>query len=124
MKTVLSTLYVLTLTIVATGACAITPVQYLGKNPGGIEMYRYVPRNMPSQAPLVVSLHGCLQDAGSYSHAGWIPLADRWKFYILFPQQTIQNNLYRCWNWFKTGDTRREPGGNSFNRGNGKQDEE
>lgn len=94
----------------AAAAGTMMAVAHFGSNPGDIEMYAYVPRDMPANAPLVVSLHGCRQDAEAYSHAGWKGLADRWKFYLIFPEQSRSNNAYRCWNWFQTEDTRRGRG--------------
>lgn len=73
-------------------------------------MYKYVPENVRPNAPLVVSLHGCLQDAETYSNVGWKELADKWKFYIIFPEQNISNNVYRCWNWFQAEDIKRGHG--------------
>ncbi len=70
-------------------------------------MFIYVPDNVSQNAPLVVSLHGCLQDAETYSNAGWKELADKWKFYLIFPEQNTNNNAYQCWNWFKSEDNRR-----------------
>jgi len=94
----------------AAGDETIRPVRSFGSNPGGIGMYTYVPRDMPANAPLVVSLHGCRQDAETYSHAGWKALADRWKFYLIFPEQSRRNNTYGCWNWFQAEDARRGRG--------------
>ncbi len=93
-----------------TSAESITPVSDFGGNPGGIEMYQYIPGNMPAHAPLVVSLHGCFQDAETYSNVGWKALADTWKFYLIFPQQKPSNNAYRCWNWFQANEIERGRG--------------
>jgi len=81
-----------------------------GSNPGNVNMHMYVPENMPANAPLVVSLHGCLQDAETYNKVGWKTLADTWKFYLIFPEQKRSNNLYKCWNWFQNENTQRDQG--------------
>ena len=91
-------------------AATLTQVEDFGDNPADIKMYIYVPAHMPAHAPLVVSLHGCLQDAGSYSRAGWLQLADQWKFYLVFPEQSPANNLSRCWNWFQSDNIHRGHG--------------
>jgi poly(3-hydroxybutyrate) depolymerase len=91
-------------------AGTITLVQNFGNNPGNIKMYKYVPENVHANAPLVVSLHGCFQDAETYSNVGWKELSDKWKFYIVFPEQKIVNNPYRCWNWFQSDDIKRGRG--------------
>lgn len=91
-------------------ATSLTEVDDFGDNPGAISMYKYVPENVPANAPLVVALHGCLQDADSYSKAGWIALAEEWQFYLVYPEQSLRNNPYRCWNWFQAEETERGEG--------------
>jgi poly(hydroxyalkanoate) depolymerase family esterase len=103
-------LVIIFLSVSLAHAGTITRVENFGSNPGAIKMFKYVPENMPANAPLVVSLHGCTQDAETYSNAGWMQLADRWKFYVLFPEQSTANNLYRCWNWFQPVDISRDRG--------------
>ena len=52
-----------------------------GENPGGLRMFRHVPDGLPAGAPLLVLLHGCLQNARGYDHgAGWSELAQRYGF--------------------------------------------
>ena len=103
---------VLTLALIPgiTHADTLTHVDDFGDNPGEIDMYIYVPDNMPATAPLVVALHGCRQDAHTYQNAGWRALADEWKFYLLLPEQKNSNNPYNCWNWFSADDTKRGQG--------------
>ncbi len=88
-------------------AGTFTEVIDFGGNPGNLKMYKYVPDNMPANAPLVVSLHGCSQTASAYSSNGWTDLADEWKFYLLFPEQQSSNNFGLCFNWFERADQRR-----------------
>ena len=110
MKLILSILILLSLSLSFAYAETILPVQSFGNNPGRIKMYKYIPEDMPVKAPLVVSLHGCRQDAETYSNVGWRELANEWKFYIIFPEQNISNNAYRCWNWFQDDDIKRDHG--------------
>ncbi len=70
-----------------------------GSNPGGLVMYKYVPANMPANAPLVVAMHGCTQTANDYAQIGWNELAEKHKFYLVYPEQTTGNNGARCFNW-------------------------
>ncbi|MFO0724162.1 MAG: PHB depolymerase family esterase [Myxococcota bacterium] len=70
-----------------------------GDNPGALKGYTYVPENMPANAPLVVAFHACSQTAADYQNAGWNALADRLKFYVLYPEQQPANNALRCFNW-------------------------
>ncbi len=77
-----------------------------GTNPGALLGYSYVPKDLPSGAPLVVVLHGCTQTAAGYDHgSGWSQLADRAGFALLFPEQTRANNPNLCFNWFASEDT-------------------
>lgn len=76
-----------------------------GANPGALRARTYVPPGLEPDAPLVVVLHGCTQDAAGYDRgAGWSTLADRAGFALLFPEQTRANNPNLCFNWFVPGD--------------------
>ncbi len=92
-------------------AQSITSVTGFGSNPGALTMYKYVPASLPANAPLVVAMHGCAQSASNYDvETGWILLADRWKFALVFPEQPTSNNSSRCFNWFEAGDIARGGG--------------
>lgn len=87
------------------GAGRLSRLWAFGTNPGNLRGWRYVPHPLPSQAPLVVVLHGCRQDAAGYdSGSGWSALADEAGFALLYPEQTLANNLFRCFNWFEPLD--------------------
>jgi poly(hydroxyalkanoate) depolymerase family esterase len=77
----------------------LTKVSSFGSNPGALEMFEYVPAAMPASAPLVIAMHGCSQQASGMPAAGWTALADKYKFYLLLPQQTSANNPVQCFNW-------------------------
>jgi feruloyl esterase len=82
-----------------------------GANPGALKMRVYRPANLPKRAPLVVVLHGCRQTAEAYAvGAGWLMLADRFRFAVLCPEQVAGNNAFSCFNWFEPGDTARDHG--------------
>lgn len=89
--------------------CAqITPVSSFGSNPGNLNMYVYTPSNVPSNAPLVLVLHGCTQSASTYaSESDWNSLADDFGFYLIYAEQKSANNSSQCFNWFETGDINR-----------------
>ncbi len=82
-----------------------------GTNPGKLQMFLYVPENLPRNAPVVVALHGCTQDARTYmNYSAWNTLADKYKFYVIYPQQRSKaltkptdadktGNPYKCFNW-------------------------
>ncbi|MBB3809500.1 extracellular catalytic domain type 1 short-chain-length polyhydroxyalkanoate depolymerase [Pseudochelatococcus contaminans] len=91
--------------------CRLSEVESFGGNPGNLRMFRYVPDNLPSNAPLVVVLHGCTQTAAGYDRSsGWSWLAEQNGFAVLFAQQRGENNPRRCFNWFRPGDIARDSG--------------
>jgi poly(hydroxyalkanoate) depolymerase family esterase len=66
---------------------------------------------LPTNAPLVIVLHGCTQDPAAYDHhSGWSQLADEAGFALLFPEQQRANNPNLCFNWFEPAETRRGTG--------------
>ncbi len=84
------------LTVTASGLEQVTG---FGTNPAGLVMYRYVPAGVGPNAPLVVLMHGCTQGAVDMVNAGWNTLADKYKFTVVYPEQTTANNPYKCFNW-------------------------
>lgn len=97
--------------LIASPAFAQTEVSGFGSNPGNLRMFKYVPSGLPTNAPLVVALHGCSQTAANYdAETGWQLFADRFSFALLLPQQQSANNSSGCFNWFETVDTSRGQG--------------
>ncbi|WP_103347494.1 PHB depolymerase family esterase [Amycolatopsis sp. CA-128772] len=90
---------------------SLVPVSSFGANPGALAMYTYTPAGLEAGRPVVVALHGCTQSAADYyAHSGWPGLADRWRFEVVFPQQSTANNSSKCFNWFSTADDTRGNG--------------
>jgi len=57
--------------------------------------------------PLVVMLHGCLQDAADFAACTRMnQIAARERFLVLYPEQGRLANARRCWNWFDTASGR------------------
>ena len=83
----------------AAAAAQLVPVSSFGSNPGALDMYKYVPDGMPDDAPLVVLLHGCSQQASGMNPTGFLELADEYHFYLVQPQQRSANNPVSCFNW-------------------------
>jgi poly(hydroxyalkanoate) depolymerase family esterase len=82
-----------------------------GDNPGKLQCFLYAPENALPSAPLVVVLHGCVQDAAEMARlSGWNRLADEHGFLVLYPQQQRGNNLNNCFNWFVPKDISRGSG--------------
>lgn len=88
----------------------LTAVASFGSNPGRLSMYEYAPAGVPANAPLVVAMHGCTQSAEAYVGAGWNQLADTWKFYVVYPQQSSSNNSNKCFQWWDAASTSRDAG--------------
>lgn len=86
-------------------------LQGFGSNPGKLRARTYLPMGLPANAPLVVVLHGCTQNASVYDEgSGWSRLADEHGFALLFPEQRRANNGNLCFNWYEPGDARRGQG--------------
>lgn len=53
--------------------------------------------------PLLVMLHGCLQDAQEFADVSQMNrTAARERFFVLYPEQSSLSNAQRCWNWYDT----------------------
>ncbi|HEU5060784.1 MAG TPA: PHB depolymerase family esterase [Kofleriaceae bacterium] len=98
-RAIASALLVLALLAPATAAAQMVQVSSFGSNPGALDMYKYVPDGMPDDAPLVVLLHGCSQQASGMTPTGFLELADEYHFYVVLPQQRSANNPVNCFNW-------------------------
>ena len=95
----------------ATGDGRLRPVAEFGPNPGNLQMFTFVPDDLPPSPALVVVLHGCTQNAPGYDlGAGWSTLAERHGFVVVCPQQSPANNPKSCFNWFLPGDVTRGRG--------------
>lgn len=92
-------------------AATLQQVFAFGSNPGNLNMYKYIPDGLPTNAPLVVILHGCTQTASLYGPgSGWMKQADAFGFALIVPEQKSANNPQSCFNWFEPGDTGRGSG--------------
>jgi poly(hydroxyalkanoate) depolymerase family esterase len=88
----------------------LTQVPGFGSNPGNLQMFTHVPAGLPSNAPLVLVLHGCSQSAAGMEASGWTAAANAHKFYLIYAQQPSANNGATCFNWFNVGDHTRDQG--------------
>lgn len=90
----------------------LKPLTGFGSNPGNLDAFTYVPADSgASPRALVVALHGCTQKASNYDdETGWVQLADKFHFAMLFPQQKTANNPSNCFNWFDPIDNQRNRG--------------
>ncbi len=83
----------------AAASAQLVQVSSFGSNPGALDMYKYAPDGMPDDAPLVILLHGCSQQASGMIPTGFVELADEYQFYLVLPQQRSGNNPVNCFNW-------------------------
>ncbi|CAN5119039.1 PHB depolymerase family esterase [soil metagenome] len=100
------------------GAPAVVPaggrfVERSYTNQAGTRAYKlYVPSGYVGQAvPLVVMLHGCTQNPDDFSAGTHMnALAEERTFLVAYPAQAQNDNMSRCWNWFKAADQQRGRG--------------
>ncbi|WP_372769113.1 PHB depolymerase family esterase [Lutibacter sp.] len=82
-----------------------------GANKGNLEMYVYKPINNDMEVPLVIVLHGCVQTANEIAdQSGWSTLAASNNFMVIYPQQKVENNLNKCFNWYENTDISKKDG--------------
>ena len=75
-------------------------VEDFGENPGHLRMFTFRPKGLADGAPLVVSLHGCLQDHHAAEGTGLLARAQERGFFVLAPQQIGTNNPQGCFRWY------------------------
>ena len=79
----------------------------------GRRSYRtYVPASAADGVTgIVVMLHGCTQTPEKFAvGTGMNALAEKYRFVVVYPQQSRGDNAQSCWNWFSRGDQRRDRG--------------
>lgn len=88
-------------------------VDSFGSNSGNLKMFIHKPVSITTgmPMPLVVVLHGCSQNARTVEKStDWNMLADKYGFYVLYPEQKTINNVSSCFNWFLNSDNERNKG--------------
>ncbi len=86
-------------------------ISRFGDNPGNLTLKIYKPSKVQRNAPLVVLMHGCQQQAIPFAtETGWQELAEQKGFYLLLPEQNTSNNAMRCFTWFEKSDISRDKG--------------
>ncbi|MFS0785073.1 PHB depolymerase family esterase [Shouchella sp. 1P09AA] len=80
---------------------------------GGKRYQLYTPESVSAteNAPLVVMLHGCTQDANQFAAGTQMNgVADREGFYVLYPEQSAAADMQKCWKWFEAAHQARGRG--------------
>jgi len=83
----------------------------VGDNPGNLSASYFAPK---TPAPsIVVLLHGCAQSGEALAQqSGLLALAKKNNFALLVPQQSLDNNIKRCFNWYSVNDYAKNVGEN------------
>ncbi len=93
-------------------AASLVQVTNFGNNPGGMEMYVYVPNSHPANPAIVLAMHGC---GGSgpqfYSSSEFASLADRYGFIVIYPSAEQQAGFGKCFDTWS--DAAKHRGGGS-----------
>ncbi|WP_372526528.1 alpha/beta hydrolase family esterase [Piscinibacter sp.] len=82
-------------------------------NDAGTRDYKLFIPGVPGAAPLplLVMLHGCKQNPDDFAAGTRMNLlAQEQPCVVLYPAQDAAANKWRCWNWFRHHDQRRERG--------------
>lgn len=86
-----------------------TKLTTFGSNPGNLSA-SFITSTKASDK-LVVLLHGCVQSGKQFAkQSGFVGLAEKHQFNLLIPQQSEQNNIQGCFNWFSPQDQQRDKG--------------
>lgn len=87
----------------------LSEVDHFDTNPGNLNFYQYIPNRTPrKKAALVVALHGCAGSATQFSAAGFNELAEKHRFYVIYPEQRAANNSDLCFNHQISGAAEKE----------------
>jgi poly(hydroxyalkanoate) depolymerase family esterase len=93
-------------------AASLVQVTNFGSNPGGMEMYAYVPNTHPTNPAIVLAMHGC---GGSgpqfYASSEFASLADRYGFVVIYPNAEQEAGFGKCFDTWS--DAAKHRGGGS-----------
>jgi len=79
-----------------------------GDNPGDLSASYY---HETSNKSLIVLLHGCVQQGERLAEqTALLALANKKQFSLLIPQQSQNNNIKGCFNWFSSQDIEKNQG--------------
>lgn len=82
-------------TVAPAQAAALVQVTNFGNNPGGDQMYVYVPDTVTANPPILVALHQCTGSGpGFYAGTEFASLASQYGFIVIYPSVTRSGS---CW---------------------------
>ena len=85
------------------------PLINFGDNPGELTASYF--QLAKSSSSIVVLLHGCVQNGEELAlQSGFVELAKQHHFTLLIPQQSQNNNVKSCFNWFSDQDSSKDQG--------------
>lgn len=80
-----------------------------GSNPGELSANYF--KGAKDNKNLIVLLHGCVQQGDKLAQqSGLLALANKKQFSLLIPQQSQNNNIKACFNWFSEQDIEKNQG--------------
>jgi poly(hydroxyalkanoate) depolymerase family esterase len=78
-------------------AATLTQVTNFGPNPGGMQMYIYVPNNHPAHPAILLAMHQCGSSGPQfYSSTQFASLADQYGFIVIYPSAEQSAGFGKC----------------------------
>jgi poly(hydroxyalkanoate) depolymerase family esterase len=80
---------------------AAAPEQFKVENKTGLFRQFYLYSSTPHPRGLVVMLHGCKTNAAEFDQGTEMSkYGAKYNLAVLYPEQSIYDNIDKCWNWF------------------------
>ena len=93
-----------------------TTTKEVYKNEFGSREYTvFVPEGLQPNSGLLVVLHGCFMSGEQMINGTLLNQhAAKKKYVVIYPEQTFESNVWKCWNWFKPENQTRDQGESSI----------
>ncbi|HEX9536820.1 MAG TPA: PHB depolymerase family esterase, partial [Streptosporangiaceae bacterium] len=76
-------------------AASLVQITNFGNNPGGLQMYVYVPESVKASAPILVAMHQCTQSGPAFfSGTEFASLASQYGFIVIYPSVTRSGSCF------------------------------
>ncbi len=76
-------------------AASLVRITNFGNNPGGLQMYVYVPDSVKASAPILVAMHQCTQSGPAFfSGTEFASLASQYGFIVIYPSVTRSGSCF------------------------------